>query len=523
MFTPMESARSLPRLAVLLIGILPIGSGIAFARPPCRAAAPATRSIGGEECTIAVLTGAATRDGRPILWKNRDAAYTDNEVIFLDDGGYRSVALVNAGDRSNAWIGVNEKGFAILNALSYNLPDTVQGGITNGELMRAALRRCATVADFESYMRETDKTGRENPANIAVIDARGGGAVFEAAGRNYVRFDAKGAPGGFLARTNFSLAGDTSYVDTWRYHRCRSLIKEGIGVGGLDVTTVLQRIGRDIRAVDCDPYPLPYEGAPPGFPKSRGYVETSNTINRRTSVSGGAVLGVLPDEDPLLSTFYAVVGQPVVAIPLPVWVAAGDTPPELDGPATSPLCDLAKERIAMCYDDPAHPQLINTYKLVSSDPTRAGFQTRAERVERWLFNDSYAWLDLWRSTGADPAEMVKAEREIAARAFDHYRSDPEPVAPRLVAMSAQPNPARGSVEIRFEAEEAPPPGGVISVIDPSGRRVASLSAAALGASRRGILRWDGRDARGVPVASGVYFLRPTWSAETRGGPIVIAR
>lgn len=485
-------------------------------------AAPQAGTDLSEECTIAILTGAATRDGRPILWKNRDAAYTDNEVVFFDEGGYKFVALVNAGETDKAWIGLNDRGFAILNALTYNLPDTVMGGITNGELMKIALGRCATVAEFESYLRETSKIGRDNPANIAVIDAAGGAAVFEAAGRDYVRFDAKREAQGFLARTNFSLSGDTSYVETWRYNRCRRLLKKGIAEGGADVAYMLQTVARDLCAYNLNPYPLPFEGKPPGFPQSIGYVETTNTINRRTSVSGGAVLGVLPKEDPLLSTFYPMVGQPVVTIPLPVWVAAGPTPPELDGPITSPLCDLAKERMRLCYDDPAHYQLLNTYRLV--DPEGSGFLTRAERVERWLLPEIYLRLEHWRRTGPDAEEMAQVEAQLATRAVDHYRADPQPSSPpsRFALRLVGPNPSTEAVRIRYESEEALPGGWSIAVITPEGRRVTTLHLPNA-ISMDGTLVWDGRDDDGARVSSGVYFLKPNWPVDARGCRAVIIR
>ena len=42
-----------------------------------------------EECTIAVLAGPATPDGRPILWKNRDAASINNEISYFTDRTFR--------------------------------------------------------------------------------------------------------------------------------------------------------------------------------------------------------------------------------------------------------------------------------------------------------------------------------------------------------------------------------------------------------------------------------------------------
>ncbi len=525
-----------PSLALLvlaaLLGATETTGSVPTSRPsgpPCAIgpvtgapiAGPGTAGEGSEECTIAILTGKTTRDGRPILWKNRDAAYVDNEVILFQDG-YRSLALVNAGETDKAWIGLNERGFAILNALTYNIPDTVAGGITNGELMKTALGRCASVDEFETYLRETNKTGRDNPANLAVIDAAGGAAIFEVAGRDYIRFDVRNESAGFIVRTNFSLSGDTSYVETWRYNRCRRLVKRAIASGGADVATMLQTVARDLCASNCDPYPLPFQGSPPGYPKNHGYVETTSTINRRTSVSGGAVVGVLRGEDPLLSTFYPVVGPPVVTIPLPVWVAAGATPAELNGPATSPLCDLAKERSRLCYDDPAHPQLLNTYRLVN--PERAGFLTRAERIERWLLPEADLRLARWRRTGVIPEEMALAEADIARRAFEQYQADPQPssreapVALRL----AGPNPSSGSVEIHYEAAGTLPAGWSVVVFGPTGRRVTNIRGVdAL--PGRGTILWDGRDDRGEPVSSGVYFLKPSWPADAPGTKAVLIR
>ncbi len=89
-------------------------------------------------------------DGRPLFWKNRDTNDKFNEVVFFDDGDYTYVTITNVADTLSAWFGVNETGFAIMNALAYNLPDTLTEGITNGEIMKWALKSCSTVADFES-------------------------------------------------------------------------------------------------------------------------------------------------------------------------------------------------------------------------------------------------------------------------------------------------------------------------------------------------------------------------------------
>lgn len=67
-------------------------------------------------------------------------------------------------------------------------------------------------------------------------------------------------------------------------------------------------------------------------------------------------------------------------------------------------------------------------------------------------------------------------------------------------LEVSPNPARGSVSIRFRRAEEGPVS--IRIFDVTGRRVRSFR------SDRGIadLEWDGRNGAGEPAAAGVYFL-----------------
>ena len=522
-FRPRPTVRSsgpriIPALGAALVVALCMLTGTAAGSLPAG-------SPGAEECTIAVLSGRATPDGRPVLWKNRDAAYTNNEVAYFTDGIYRYVALINAGDSGNAWIGVNERGFAILNALSYNLPDGYQGGITNGMLMKRALQTCASVQDFKDLMIATNTTGRENPANLAVIDAMGGAEIYEAGNFSFVRFDVTNpqvAPMGFLARTNFSLSADTSSSDTWRYNRCRRLLKDAVADSIADVPFMLRKVARDLRALDLDPYPLPYQGAPPGWPSAIGYVNTTNTINRRTTVAGGAIHGVLPGEDPLLSTFWAVLGQPVLAIPVPVWVAGGTTPAELDGPSTAPFCDAAIERAQAAYDYMYSSSLLNTNDLVND--TRWGYLTQCERIERWLFTEVRRSVNRWRTTGVDPQQVATYERAISADAYARYMN-PDWRIPVIFAgggsWRASPNPMREGAEIRYDLPETPPSAWAVDVFDATGRRIKRL--ASCGVSRTGTLEWNGCDAKGARVVPGVYFLKPTWPPGAAGTSVVAVR
>ncbi|HAY81039.1 MAG TPA: peptidase C45, partial [Planctomycetaceae bacterium] len=57
-----------------------------------------------------VVSGKATADGRPLLWKNRDSWQPQNEVVYFDEGGLEFLAVVNADANLSVWMGVNSAG-----------------------------------------------------------------------------------------------------------------------------------------------------------------------------------------------------------------------------------------------------------------------------------------------------------------------------------------------------------------------------------------------------------------------------
>lgn len=165
-------------------------------------------------CTSAVIGAGASASGRPMLWKHRDTSTTDNKVEYVaagDSTGYAYVALFNAEDKElkEAWVGMNEVGFAIMNTASYNIKDDkVPAKLMDKEglVMTIALRTCRTMDDFEQLLRTLPRPmGIE--ANFGVIDALGNGGIFEANNHSYVKYDLKDSPGDVLIRTNYSHSG----------------------------------------------------------------------------------------------------------------------------------------------------------------------------------------------------------------------------------------------------------------------------------------------------------------------------
>lgn len=164
-------------------------------------------------CTSAVISAELNPSGRPILWKHRDTSAVDNKVEFVAarHGELSYVALFNAGDKSlkEAWMGMNEAGFAVMNTASYNIKDdnvSARKMDKEGLVMTKALRTCRTVEDFARLL-ETLPRPMGVEANFGVIDAMGNGAYFETNNHSYKRFDLKDAEKGILIRTNYSHSG----------------------------------------------------------------------------------------------------------------------------------------------------------------------------------------------------------------------------------------------------------------------------------------------------------------------------
>lgn len=164
-------------------------------------------------CTSAIIGANANPSGRPLLWKNRDTSHADNKVEYVagKNGDLGYVALFNAEDSAldEAWMGMNEAGFAVMNTASYNLKDDdiPQDQMDReGFLMTIALKKCRSVDDFSNLLDSLPRPmGVE--ANFGVIDAYGNGAYFETNNHSYKRINLSDAEDGVIVRTNYSHSG----------------------------------------------------------------------------------------------------------------------------------------------------------------------------------------------------------------------------------------------------------------------------------------------------------------------------
>ena len=111
--------------------------------------------VPAEACTSAVISGRATKSGRPLLWKHRDTGTEWNHIEYLKGKRFAFTGLVNSADeeRKEVWAGANERGFAIMNTASYNMkPDSLKYlPEREGEIMKQALGECGTLAEIVEF------------------------------------------------------------------------------------------------------------------------------------------------------------------------------------------------------------------------------------------------------------------------------------------------------------------------------------------------------------------------------------
>jgi len=371
-------------------------------------------------CTIGVAAGRATADGRPLVWKSRDGfKLADNEVYFNTSYKYKFVTMCNAG-KTQPRIGVNEKGLALANSNSNDLPGG-KSGPDCGQLQQIALGTCATVEEFQKLLDKTNITGRRTRNNVAIFDVTGAAAIFEVAGNRYWKYDAADpnvAPDGYLLKTNFAFHGAAKnglkgVYSADRYRRTTKLFEQFYADGKVTYKDILRTQMRDFSDENSKPIPVPFPGrVEPDSPF--GYIDCESSICRSKTVAAGIIRGTLPGEDPRLCTEFVILGQPALTIAVPYW-PVGKTPPEANGEKTAPLCDAAKKIRTILFDY-KNPNYINTYKLRNEKGN--GLWATTFPAENKMLAEVEEKMAKWRKSGPDIDEMLATEKKFAAQTLD---------------------------------------------------------------------------------------------------------
>lgn len=377
-------------------------------------------------CPVGVISRKATVDGRPLLWKNRDASAVDNKIVYLKGPKFEFIGLINASDReaSSVWAGINTEGFAIINAASSDLADDEKGGAENGRFMRRALGECASVADFEKLLSETNGQ-RQVAANFGVIDAFGQACFFETSKDNFVKFDANDvrvAPFGYIVRTNYAFSAPEKFKGGGyiRFERVSHLFEKALSETRLDLEFILQEASRDLVNEKLHSYPLtqplPHDPAKPL------YINTNDTINRNSTVAVTVFHGAESPEWTYLATMWVILGQPIASVAVPIWPAAKEVPSPLTGPSNSALNDLTKRIISYLYPDTRGnmPQYLNVTRLRTYGGE--GILAKILKIENEVIQNVHVRMANWKKVKPSHKEMADFAEKIALKVMESIKA-----------------------------------------------------------------------------------------------------
>ena len=275
-------------------------------------------------CTTVIVSAGKSSTGRPLMLKVRDTEDSFNHIEHFLGSNYSFTALVNSRDsaRLSVWAGANDRGFCIMNSVSYNLrPDSLENKPYEGMVMKEALGTCATVDEFEDFLMNMPKPcGLET--NYGVIDAVGGAAYFEVWDYGYTRFDVSEAADGYLVRTNFSLSGrkdeGRGYV---RYESARKLLADQAPkkisprflIDGIARSFYHATLGRDLSK---------------GRIPRNGLVNVDDCIPRPTTTAYLVFEDVAQSDQTTGTVLWCALGYPPVCAAIPIRIADGDDIPE---------------------------------------------------------------------------------------------------------------------------------------------------------------------------------------------------
>lgn len=372
-----------------------------------------------DACTTAVISGKYTKNGRPMLWKNRDTNSLKNVLKTFEGDGYSYLGLVNAGDKSgkSIWMGMNDTGFAIMNAATYNLECGKNYKKSGGEgrAMREALLKCRTIEDFEAYLDNLEKPSGLR-ANFGVIDANGGAAFYEFGPEGYTKFDAndaKVAPFGYIIRANYSTTGNlgkesSGYI---RYHSVDEQFYLKASTVGLTPKDIEQGVTKNLynsltKRNLFDIYADVSENNP-------RYEVLKDYIPRTTSASSTVIEGVKRGENPNLITMWSNVGFPLASVMVPVWLDKNVDLPYVvkynDKIENSPVCyaalKLKNERLLNIRWGKFASRYIDVNALYNKD--KSGITQIIRKQEDVIYKEAFKMLNEMRADGKSNSKSIK--------------------------------------------------------------------------------------------------------------------
>ncbi|MCX6237681.1 MAG: carcinine hydrolase/isopenicillin-N N-acyltransferase family protein [Bacteroidia bacterium] len=362
-------------------------------------------------CTLFLISGKNTADGKPILFKNRDADQMQNALAFFNDGKYKYIGLVNGTVNwsKEVWGGYNETGFAIINSAAYNnnVGDTTRLKDQEGVIMKLALQTCQTLADFENLIKTIPKP-MGSDANFGVIDAFGGAAFYETGNFRFKKFDANDptiTKNGILVRTNHSMSADlTKGYGFNRYNTANNALNKAYGEKKIVPQFLFNLLSRNLY------HSLTKTDLSADLPKQRNTPEFKffiDYIPRESTASAVMMVGAKDQKHVKDAMMWTILGFPLTSVAIPAWISAGNQLPKavtMDTSFKSPICSVALKFKAECfpitYDRGTN--YINLSAVINQQKT--GYMQLLQPIEKEIFeraNLLIAELERGKKTEAD--------------------------------------------------------------------------------------------------------------------------
>lgn len=365
-------------------------------------------------CTSAIISSKAALNGRPLLWKHRDASAYENKLMFFKGVKYDFIADVNVKDTlaNSVWMGSNITGFSIMNTASYNVDTNNISNIPrqrDGYVMKRALAECATLADFEALLDELIGVWAV-ASNYGVIDAQGGAAYYEVDIDSYEKFDVNDpnvAPDGYLIRSNYSVSGkDLKGQGYIRYETAKEIFSEHFKEEkNICMSFLLKTADRNMlnSLTDVNVYKMEL----PQDTTDQKFIAFRDFIVRYSSISSMIVQGIKPGEDPALTTIWTVLGFPLTTLVTPVWVAAGENMPLVtigEKGVTAPINKKSLQLKEKCFPvEYGHGQdYLNVSALLNKEET--GIIQKLFPHEKEIIDKAHALLKSWRTNSFQQKE-----------------------------------------------------------------------------------------------------------------------
>jgi hypothetical protein len=380
-------------------------------------------------CTSFIVSGKATKDGRPMIFKNRDTGDANNVVVVAQGELYRYLGIAASWDKkpTSIWGGHNEVGFAIINTAAYNMNGCrVKDSDNDGIVMRRALEVCRTLADFEHLLDTLPKPLDVN-SNFGVLDGEGGCAYYETGDSSYVKFDAndpREAPNGYIVRTNHGLTGCRS-IDRGveRFMAITDFMAETHRKGNLDCEYLIANAPRYLT------HGLTKQNLYEQLPKDENdtrYIHFSEFIPRYITSSVLLVQGAAPGESPSHTVSWTNIGWPCGSVAIPLMLEEDVPLPSIvqrDESGKSWLCSQSieqKQRVFSLRRGNVR-DYIDLSKLVNAAGT--GIVQRVMPLEREVFNQAREALKKVRKDKNGAQALRKYYEWVDEYVKEHFPAD----------------------------------------------------------------------------------------------------